>query len=137
MEKILTAFATDDGEFFIDRHFGDAESYRVYEISPQVASFVLKVGNPTLSGEGQHADPEKAKGVSGVLRDHGVRAVVSRVFGSNIERIRKHFICVIVKVKTVEEGISLVQAHFGRILAEWEKGAERGPVDLRDYTPAQ
>jgi len=135
IEKILTAFATDDGEIFIDRHFGDAESYRIYDISPQGASFVLKVENPTLSGEEQHADPEKARGVSGVLRDHGVHAAVSRFFGPNIERVRRQFVCVIVRVKTVEEGIAQVQAHFGRVLEEWEKGPERSPVDLTDKAP--
>ena len=52
MEKILTAFATDGGDFLNDRHFGDADSFLVYEISPSEASFVENVGNPTSSGGG-------------------------------------------------------------------------------------
>ena len=99
-------------------------------------SKTLEIRRPP-GGGGEHADPEKARGVAGVLKDHRVRAAVYRFFGPNIERIRKHFVCVIVKVKTLEEGIALVQANFGRVLEEWEKGAERSPVDLTDKTPAQ
>ena len=32
MKKLKVAFATDDGKTFMDRHFGDAEYYYIYEM---------------------------------------------------------------------------------------------------------
>ncbi len=64
MTKLLTAFATDDGKAFMDRHFGDAKFYDIYEISKNEASFMKRIDNTVDEEEEVHADPEKAKGIS-------------------------------------------------------------------------
>jgi len=131
MEKIVTAFASDEGELLIDRHFGDADYYSIYEISPSEAVYVKDVENSTAVEEELHADPRKAKGVTGLLRENGVEVVVSKVFGPNIEKIKKRFVCVVVSVKTVEDSIVMVRKNFDAIVNQWEKGETRDPVDLR------
>jgi len=40
MEKIITAFATDDGKSFIERHFGDSNYYYIYEMSSSGVEFI-------------------------------------------------------------------------------------------------
>ena len=47
MEKFITAFATDDGESFIDRHFGDADFYDIYEISESKVQLLKRIDNTT------------------------------------------------------------------------------------------
>ncbi|OQX71280.1 MAG: hypothetical protein B6D62_02315 [Candidatus Cloacimonas sp. 4484_275] len=66
MEKILIAFATDDGNTFINRHFGDSKYFDIYEVKEGNFEFVKRIQN-TSEKEKFHADPEKAKGVSGLL----------------------------------------------------------------------
>jgi len=40
MGKIITAFATDDGKSFIERHFGDSNYYYIYEMSSSGVKFI-------------------------------------------------------------------------------------------------
>ena len=39
---INVAFATDNGKTFMDRHFGDAKFYDVYEISENASKFIKR-----------------------------------------------------------------------------------------------
>ncbi len=89
MEKIKVAFATDDGKSFMGRHFGDAEHYYIYEIDNNNANFIKKIDN-TTEEEKMHADPKKAKGITSLLNEENVNVVVSKVFGPNINRIKKN-----------------------------------------------
>jgi len=135
---ILTAaFATDDGMHFINRHFGDAEFYDVYEISRENTAFIKQIRNSSGEESGElHADPAKAKSVSGILLKEGVTIVVSKIFGPNIKRIRKKFVCVICSDSTIETAVQTIQEHIGEIEAEWRKGAERGHLRLSSANPA-
>ncbi len=132
MEKIITAFATDDGENFIDRHFGDAEFYNVYEISSTGVRLLKKIGNSTEEDDDEdgHGDPNKAKGVTGMLKKEGVNVTVSRVFGPNLKRIKKKFICIILKEWNIYESIKKLQERFSDLVDEWSKGEERNFIRL-------
>ncbi len=124
---LTAAFATDDGMHFINRHFGDAELYDVYEISRENSRFIKQIRNSSGEESGElHADPAKAKSVAGILLKEGVAIVVSKIFGPNIKRIRKKFVCVICREKTIEAGVRSIQNHIDEIEAEWLKGPERG-----------
>lgn len=124
---IIAAFATDDGEHFINRHFGDAEFYDVYEISRENSKFLKQISNASgEENEELHADPKKAKSVAGILLKEGVNTAVSNIFGPNIKRIRKKFVCVISREKTIAAGVRIIQEHIDEIEAEWRKGPERG-----------
>lgn len=132
MTKLLTAFATDDGKAFMDRHFGDAKFYDIYEISKNEASFMKRIDNTVDEEEEVHADPEKAKGISQLLKKEKVKVVVSKAFGPNIKRIKKKFVCVLMNDDSLEKSISTFRKNFKMILDEWEKGEARNHLSLKN-----
>lgn len=133
MEKILVAFATDDGKEFIDRHFGDADFYDIYEIDENTADFVKRIDN-TVNEEEMHADPQKAKGISQLLEKENVKVVVARVFGPNIKRIKKKFVCIVMNDESLDESMNRLCKNIRIVATEWEKGEERKHLILRKET---
>ena len=130
-EKILVAIATDNGKNFIDKHFGDAKFYNIYEIDPNKSIFIKKIENSTAEEDEEvHADPKKAKGISNLLLSENVKFVVSKIFGPNIKRIKKKFVCIVSKDETIEESLSKICENFEIIKNELEKGAERKHLTL-------
>ena len=130
---INVAFATDDGKIFMDRHFGDAEYYYVYEISETDSRFLKKIKNTTEEDdESIHADPEKAKGVAGLFKNENIKVVVSKIFGANIKRIKKKFVCVLMNSSSISESIDRIQQNFDLISNEWNKGEERNHLNLKE-----
>lgn len=126
MEKLTVAFASNDGQQFNVEHFGDSNYYHIYEINDKEAIFVKTIKNITKDMvEEVHADPNKAKGVSKILKEHGVKVVVSKVFGPNIKRINKKFVCIIFKNSTLQESITSVKDYFAKVNEEWNKGEGR------------
>ncbi len=130
MKKLIVAFANDDGKNFINRHFGDADYYDIYQIDTQKVEFIKRIPNQIEEEEEVHADPRKAKGISALLLQENVSVVVSRVFGPNIKRIRKKFVCVISKDKLIENGLRRVFENIDIIIKELEKGEERQHLNL-------
>ncbi|RKX82047.1 MAG: dinitrogenase iron-molybdenum cofactor biosynthesis protein [Spirochaetes bacterium] len=132
MEKLIAAFATDDGESFIDRHFGDAEFYDIYEISEDEVKLIKRIDNSTEddNDEEGHGDPVKAQGVTGMLKKEGVNMAVSRVFGPNLKRIKKKFLCILVGKTSIEESLKILQKRFPSLLDEWNVGEERTFIRL-------
>ncbi len=132
MDKLITAFATDDGKSFIDRHFGDADFYDIYEISSQSINLLKRIDNTTEEDDDEdgHGDPVKAQGVTGMLKKEGVTMSVSRVFGPNLKRIKKKFLCIIVKEGSIEDSLKKLQDTFPALLEEWSKGEERNFLRL-------
>lgn len=130
MEKIRVAFATDNGETFMKRHFGDAKFYYIYDLINGKAEFIKKITNTTEEEADIHADPLKAKGISKLLFNENVTVVISKVFGPNITRIKKKFVCIFVKDDKIDVCIKKVNTNIDIILAEWKKGSERGYLNL-------
>lgn len=130
MEKILVAFATSNGKEFMDRHFGDADFYDIYTIDENRADFVKRIDN-TVDEEKVHADPEKAKGVSRLLKNENVKVVVSKIFGPNIKRIKKKFVCVVMDDESLDKSIERLCKNIRLIVDEWEKGVERKHLVFR------
>ena len=126
-----TAFATGDGKSFTNRHFGDNEYYYIYDISESESRFIKRINNTTVNIEEKvHADPGKAMGVSGLLKKENVKVVVSKVYGPNIKRIRKNFVCVLMN-NTISDSINIIMENFNDISDEWEKGEGRKHINLR------
>ena len=125
MEKIRVAFATDNGKTFMGRHFGDADFYDIYKIDGNKANFIKRIDNTVDEEEEVHADPQKAKGISKLLLTEKVNVVVSKIFGPNIKRIKKKFVCIVIKDEEIEEGINKICTNIEKIYNEWEKGEER------------
>ena len=129
---INVAFATDDGKIFMDRHFGDAEYYYVYEISETDSRFLKKIKNTTEEDdESIHADPEKAKGIAGLFKNENIKVVVSKVFGANIKRIKKKFVCVLMNDNNITDSIKTIQQKFDIINNEWNNGEERNHINFK------
>ncbi len=128
---IKAAFATDDGTYFMGRHFGDAEFFDIYEINENSFSFVKRILNSVEEEDGVHADPEKAKSISQILSEEEVNCAVSKVFGPNIKRIRKKFVCILMDNIKISEAVKKIQENFKIVENEWIKGEERGHISLR------
>lgn len=129
---IKAAFATDDGNSFISRHFGDAEFFVIYEIDDNEIRFVKNIKNTSEEEKEEvHADPEKARGISALLKQEQVNTAVSMVFGPNIKRIRKQFVCVLLGDIPITEAVTVIQANMPAIREEWMKGSERTHINLK------
>ncbi|MCK4698984.1 MAG: hypothetical protein KAT38_01565 [Bacteroidales bacterium] len=127
-----TAFATGDGKSFTNRHFGDNDYYDIYNISESESRFMKRITNTAATIiEKVHADPEKAMGVTGLLKKENVQIVVSRVYGPNIKRIRNFFVCVLMNDNTISDSINIIKENFKVILDEWEKGEERKHINFK------
>ena len=127
-----TAFATGDGESFTNRHFGDNDYYDIYDITTSERKFIKRINNTTtVIEEKTHADPGKAMGVTSLLKKENVQVVVSKVYGPNIKRIRKNFVCVLMN-NTISDSINIIMENSKVIFDEWEKGKEREHINFRN-----
>jgi len=129
---IRAAFATDDGEVFMNRHFGDANFFDIYEISEDNSKFIKRVNNSTEEeDEDIHADPNKARGIAGILLKEGVNTTASKIFGPNIKRIRKKFVCLLFDDMRIESAIKIMQEKYEAIDTEWALGEERTHINFK------
>jgi len=127
------AFATDDGNSYMEKHFGDALHYDIYEVSQSESTFIKRISNTTEEEDEEiHADPKKAGAITELLKKDGVQVVVSKVFGPNIKRIRKKFVCIFMNDAKIKTSISKLQNMLENISSEWEKGEERNFLNLRE-----
>ena len=126
------AFATDNGKSFINRHFGDSNYYYIYEMSSSGVEFIKKIENTTEEdNEEIHADPIKAKGVTQMLKTEGIEVVIAKIFGPNIKRIRKNFVCILMNDNDISDSIKKAHKNFDIILNEWNKGESRSHINLK------
>lgn len=127
MKKVIAAFATDDGSGFIDRHFGDAQFYELYSLSTNDVKYLKQIANTTEDDEGEeeHGDKKKAGGITAILKKEGVQVVVSPIFGPNLKRIKKKFVCVISQDSTIEDSLKTLLNHFQDLVDLWEDGEDR------------
>ncbi len=131
IKKLTVAFATDDGKKFINRHFGDARFYDIYEIDENNAKFIKRIDNTVDEEEEVHADPKKAKGIANLLLQKNVNVVVSKIFGPNIKRIKKKFVCVVMNDKKITGSLNRLCARVQTVIDEWEKGKTRKHLSFR------
>ena len=133
MQNIRAAIATDDGSTCIERHFGDARYYYLYDIDENGSHFVAKLENTVdiEEIESAHGDPQKASGIGTLLKQQQVNTAVSKVFGPNIKRIQKQYACILVSTNAISVVLDLLVQEQARIRQEIEKGELRLPVDLR------
>lgn len=130
MQKLKVAFATDNGKTIMGRHFGDVEYYYIYEIDNENAEFIKKISNTTEEEEDVHADPKKAGSITKLLKQEKVQVVVSKVFGPNIMRIKKKFVCILIKENSIKDSINIIKSNFLTIAEEWEIGENRDFLNL-------
>ena len=130
MKKNFTiAIATNDGKRFIKEHFGEAKLYMIYSLSPNSVNLLEVIENNSVE-EKMHADPEKAKSVSKILKEKGVKVLVGKAFGGNIVRMKKQFVCVKCDVNKILDIFPFLMIEFENIKYEWEKGEDRDIIVL-------
>lgn len=129
--RLVVAVATDDGHRFMTRHFGDAAFYDIYHLDDAGYTHVARVEND-LDEEDGHADPAKASGVAGLLHPHDVHVAAAPVFGPNLKRIRRRFVCVLCGDGPVATALDLMLARRQELAAELARGAERDVLDWRE-----
>ena len=128
-----TAFATGDGESFTNRHFGDNDYYDIYDITTSESKFIKRINNTTTTIEEKtHTDPGKAMGITSLLKKENVQVVVSKVYGPNIKRIRKHFVCILINSNSISNSLNIIMENSKVILDEWEKGEGRKHINFKN-----
>lgn len=128
--SLKAAIATDNGKEFLDRHFGDAKYYLIFKIDKNGAELINKIAN-TSEEEKKHADPKKAKSILNLLKEEEVMVGVSKKFGPNIKRIKKHLVPIIINDQNIEDGILCLIDNYDEIMAAYKKGADRNHMVLK------
>lgn len=127
---LRVALATDDGIRFVDRHFGDAKYYYVYEIDELNVNFIRSIPNNSVD-EKKHADPKKAKSIVKILKEDEVQVGVNLKFGPNIERVKRHFVPVIIDTESIDQGLNKLIDNYDKLVELWDKGEERSYLSFK------
>ncbi len=116
------AFALGADNRFLNRHFGDADKFHLYELTPDdKLTFVEEKANPfkNFDEHQNHGSAKKGQGIIGFLSGSGVQVLVSKQFGPNIKMIHKHFIPVKISDKDPIEVVALLEKKLRWINDEW------------------
>lgn len=90
---MICACAVDSEHTFTTHHFGDCSYFELFEAHGCDVQPIGHVQN-SITKEGK----AKGQSISSLLKHHQVEVVLSRRFGLNIEKIRKHFYPVLVRI---------------------------------------
>lgn len=136
--KFRIACATDDGENLINRHFGDAEQYSIYDLTKEGKfTKVTVISNTTeeddeAENEEIHGDPEKASSVKELLQQEGVQVLLSQAFGPNIVRVKKHFVPLVSNTASIQTTLKQVSNNWNLLTKEWNRQEEREHIVLNN-----
>jgi len=130
--KLLIAFGTDDGEKLkTDGHFGMSKYFYIYEFSNGKEFFMERRENVKFQGDEsmKHGDPAKARATASVLEN--INVVVGKSFGPNITRLLRKYVCIVVRMDSIEESIKIIHTNIDKIIEEKNKGENRKHIVLR------
>ena len=121
--ELRFAFAVNDDNQFVKRHFGDADKYLIYqqELDKLVLSSDEANSFKLLDEEVEHGSKKKGKAIIEFLKSKGVNVLVSQQFGRNIKMINAHFIPVIISSEKPDEVIQILSRHLHWIEDEWKQ----------------
>ena len=128
-EELILALGTDDYTGIkLDDHFGMSQHFMIYECSEKKLSLKEKRNNVKYEEDETkiHGDPGKAKTTSSVL--HDVDVLVGGMFGPNITRLRKKFVCAVVREQDIEKVQGLIKDNINEIIEEKNKTERKGLV---------
>jgi len=129
--KVKVAIATDDGKTLTTEHFGSAKYYLIYSVDLGSGDIedMGKIANTTKEEE-THGDPEKAKEVSALFVDTPI--LVGFAMGPNIARIRKKFVPVISRERSIALVLPLLKGALPAIQKSLQKGGDKDVVYLQN-----
>lgn len=119
--KMIYAFAVNNNNEFIEKHFGDSDKFLIYEKNKDTEiSFITEELNvfKHFDEEQEHGSKKKAEAIMGFLKSMDVDVLVSKQFGKNIKRINKHFIPILVNHQNIEEIFPLLNEYHKTIHSE-------------------
>lgn len=120
--KLKYAFAVNPDNSLVDNHFGDSDKFLIYERTLNSnLEFIGEEPNifKSFDEEQEHGSKMKAEAIVGLLKEKGVKVLVSKQFGKNIKRMNHHFIPIIVYKNKVNEVISSLKPYLCIINDEW------------------
>jgi predicted Fe-Mo cluster-binding NifX family protein len=121
----IASFATDNGKNLSSEHFGAAQYYYIYKINEGKAQYLEKrensgyEENETIKG----GDPAKAKATAITMA--GIDVLINKKFGPNILRLSKKYVCVVVRVDTIDEAIHLILDNHDKVIEQLNAGESR------------
>ncbi|MBN2612463.1 MAG: hypothetical protein JXB00_12970 [Bacteroidales bacterium] len=120
MNSIRFAFAVNHEGVLQQKHFGDADKYLIYEWANNDMVFLNEINNAAkdYDEEQEHGSRKKGMAVSELLKNEGVKVLVSKQFGRNIRIVNNHFIPVIVYFEDPDESVPVFKKHIKWIVDE-------------------
>ncbi len=116
------AVASEDGTNLVDKHFGDAKQYYIYDIREREVKFLEIIQNPMKDYEEKHndfrGDKKKARGIGGILKEKEIKAILAFKIGPNIVNIRKKFVVVISRKIAVNQALELLRENLVKVEEE-------------------
>ncbi len=122
VQELIFAIGTDDGKTIKqDDHIGMARYYSIWKYSDGKMFFIERRENVKYEEDESriHGDPKKAEKVSSVLT--GVDAIVGRIIGPNIVRMKKKFVPIIIREPLIEKALEVIKKNINEIADEEEK----------------
>lgn len=128
------AFAMNQQHQLPDTHFGDARYFAIYQWENNRLQHIETIENTQLEDKfHQHGDADKGEAIVDLLQQHRVNVVVSKQFGKNITRIKRHFLPILVNSDNLEESTHKVALHITTILEHINNDMEEhAPLSLRN-----
>jgi len=125
-ESIRIAMAVNNEGLFQPKHFGDADKYLIYKWKDDEIIYSHEVRNTfkVIDEKKKHGVRQKGVSITGLLKNHNVKLIVSKQFGKNIQIVNRDFIPVIIYVETPDEAKLLLKKHRKWILEELNSSAE-------------
>ena len=123
--KLRFAFAVNNENKFVRKHFGDADKYLIYTLESgkmKLSSFEVN-DSKIINEEHRHGSIRKGNAIIKVLKEQDVNVLVSTRFGKNISLINKHFVPVIIPMEQQDEIINILEKHQHWIRDEWENNS--------------
>lgn len=119
---IRLAVAADQKNKIKATHFGEADKYLIYEINDGIPLFQNEMINlhKNLDEEIEHGSVRKGSAIMELLKTAGVKVLVSRQFGKNIQIVNRFFIPVIVDSGEPEIVLDSIVRHIRWIEDELE-----------------
>lgn len=127
--ELKIAVASDDGIKLVNRHFGDADRYYIYDLNESKDQLIEIIENPMMDYEENEedfrGDEKKAKGISFILKEKRVNGVLGHKIGPNIVNIKKKFVVLVSRCEKVDEALQLVKDNYTKIEKEAQKNGEK------------